>query len=102
MDTVEAGTAAAAAGADLPFLVAYARAIGLKAGDVQQLVVRAPDGSVVIEDRAQPLPRDQAQRLMFVGKRRPPQGWAKGRYAARYTVTAGGRVVLSRYFALQL
>jgi hypothetical protein len=102
LDAVEAGTAAAPPGADLPFLVAYVRAIGLKAGDVQELVVRGPDGAVVIENRAAPLARDQAQRLLFTGKRRPPQGWAKGRYAVRYTVSAGGKAVLTRDFALQI
>lgn len=102
MEAVEQGTAAAPAGADRPFFVAYARAIGLKAGDVQELVVRAPGGAVLIQNRAEPLPRDQALRLMFAGKRKPAAGWAKGRYAARYTVTAGGKVVLSRDFALDL
>jgi murein DD-endopeptidase MepM/ murein hydrolase activator NlpD len=102
MEAVENGTANAPAQADRPNLVAYARAIGLKAGDVQALTVRAPDGSVLIQNQAEPLPRDQAQRLMFAGKRRPPQGWPKGRYAARYTVSAGGKVVLTRDFALAL
>lgn len=102
LEAVEAGTAAAPAGDPFPFLVAYARAMSLRAGDVQELVVRAPDGSVVAQNRADPLPRDQVLRMMFVGKRRPPQGWAKGRYTARYTVTAAGKLVLARDFALQM
>jgi hypothetical protein len=102
MDAVEDGAAAAAPGADLPFMVAYGRAIGLKAGDVQTLEVRGPDGAVVILNRAEPLPRDQAQRLLFAGKRKPAGGWPKGRYAGRYSVSAGGKVVLSRAFALTL
>ena len=102
MEAVEGGTAAAKPGADFPFLVAYVRAIGLKAGDIQSLQVRGPDGAVVIEDRTQPLPRDQAQRLMLAGKRRPAQGWAKGRYVARYSVGAPGKPALTREFVLQM
>jgi hypothetical protein len=102
MEAVEAGAAATPAGADRPNLVAYARAVGLKAGDVQELVVHGPDGAILAQSRADPLPRDQAQRLMFTGRRRPPQGWPKGRYTAHYAVSAGGKVVLSRDFAVQL
>jgi hypothetical protein len=90
---------AAAAGA----LIAYVRAIGLKAGDVQAMVLRAPDGSVMVQQKAEPLPRNQDVRLMFIGKRRPARGWAKGRYQASYTVAgADGKVTLSRSFGLTL
>ncbi len=102
MDAVENGTAAAAPGADLAFMVAYGRAIGLKAGDVQTIDVKGPDGAVVIHSVAEPLPRDQAQRLLFAGKRKPATGWPKGRYAGTYSVTAGGKVVLSRAFGMTL
>jgi len=101
MESVEAGGIApptAAAGA----LVAYVRAVGLKAGDVQSLTLKAPDGSTAFQTTAEPLPRNQAQRLLYGGRRRPAQGWGKGRYRATYTVSAGGKVVLSRSFEVSL
>lgn len=84
-----------------PVLIAYVRVIGLKGGDRQALVLRGPDGTVIRRNEAE-VPRDQPLRLLFTGARRPEQGWAKGRYTARYTVSAGGRTVLSRDFALTL
>ncbi|HTK36833.1 MAG TPA: M23 family metallopeptidase [Caulobacteraceae bacterium] len=99
-DAVENGEIRApAAGAGT--LIAYVRAIGLKAGDVQEMVLRAPDGSVLAQNKAAPLLRDQDLRLMFIGKRKPAQGWPAGRYRASYTVAgADGRVVLSREVAV--
>jgi murein DD-endopeptidase MepM/ murein hydrolase activator NlpD len=96
---VEAG-GVAPPGAASAAMVAYVRAIGLKAGDVQALTIRGPDGAVAFQHKADPLPRDQAQRLMFGGRRKPAQGWAKGRYTALYTISAGGKVVLSRRFGV--
>ena len=101
MESVEAGglpppTAGSQA------VIAYARAIGLKAGDVQSLTVKAPDGSTWYQNTAEPLPRDQAQRLFFGGRKTPPQGWPKGRHEATYTVKAGAQTVLSRSFTITL
>jgi hypothetical protein len=92
----EAPTSGAAA------LLAYARGIGLKAGDVQVLTLKAPDGAVLATSTAEPLSRDQAQNMLFAGVRRPAQGWPEGRYLGEYVVRNGGRVVLSRSFELGL
>ncbi len=83
-------------------LLAYARGIGLKAGDVQVLTLKSPDGAVLAINTAEPLSRDQAQNLIFAGLRRPPEGWRRGRYVGEYVVRNGGRVVLSRSFELAL
>lgn len=91
-----------APGADAPALLAYGRAIGLKAGDVQTITLKGPAGAVLATNTGQPLPRDQAQNLLFAGARRPAQGWAKGRYTGEYTVRAGGQTVLTRTFELSL
>jgi len=96
------GGAIAPPGTDAPAILAYARGIGLKAGAVQVLTLKGPTGAVLATNRAQPLPRDQAQNMVFTGARRPASGWAKGRYTADYAVEQGGRVVLSRSFALTL
>ena len=88
--------------ADAAALVAYARAIGLKAGDVQAITLKGPDGAVLAASTAQPLPRDQAQNMVFAGVRRPAAGWVRGRYTGEYTVRHGSRTVLSRHFAFTL
>jgi hypothetical protein len=87
---------------DPPALVVYARAIGLKAGDLQTLTLAGPDGAVLASNRAPPLPRDQAQNLVFAGVRRPAAGWPPGRYVGAYVVRQGGRTVLERNFAFTL
>lgn len=83
-------------------LVSYVRVLGLKAGDVQTLKIADPAGQVLATTTADPLPRDQAQRLIYVGKPRPAVGWLKGRYQARYVVQRGGRIVLERSFDVAL
>jgi hypothetical protein len=100
MKDVETGNVSAPA-ADTP-LVAYARAIGGKAGDVQKLVVTAPDGRVVVENNAKPLDRNKAQVMVFVGRKPPAGGWPKGAYRASYTITHDGEVVLERSFSTEL
>jgi len=88
--------------AEAPALVAYARGIGLKAGDVQSVTLRGPDGAVLAANTSERLPRDQAQSMIFAGARRPAGGWARGRYTADYVVRQGGRMVLTRSFELTL
>jgi hypothetical protein len=85
-----------------PALTAYVRAINLRAGDVQSLVIKAPDGSVLASSTAEPLPRNQAQRMLFIGKRRPPAGWAAGTYLAEYRVMRGQTLVTERQFTIRL
>ncbi|MGH6768249.1 MAG: M23 family metallopeptidase [Xanthobacteraceae bacterium] len=86
-------------GADAPAIVAFVRAIGLKGGDVQRLVVHAPGGAVLADSTAAPLDRDKAQALQFAGKKaRSP--WPRGTYRAHYTVTRKGKVVLEHRFEL--
>ncbi|HEY5797434.1 MAG TPA: M23 family metallopeptidase [Bosea sp. (in: a-proteobacteria)] len=89
-------------GKDAPALVAYVRGIGLRIGDVQSLVVKAPSGQPVVEQRARPLERDQAQTLIFAGSRKPAGGWDSGTYRASYTVLQEGRIVLEREFDVQI
>jgi murein DD-endopeptidase MepM/ murein hydrolase activator NlpD len=83
-------------------LVAYGRAIGLKAGDVQTVTLTGPEGAVLASNTARPLPRDQAQSMVFAGVRRPAGGWTRGRYVGQYVVRHGGRTVMDRTFELNL
>ena len=97
MDLVENGKAdKELPSADAPAIVAYVRAVGLKAGDVQWFAVRNPAGSVIAENRAAPLESNKAQVLLFTGKKRPASGWEQGTYKATYVVERDGQVVLKR------
>ncbi|MDO8900629.1 MAG: M23 family metallopeptidase [Phenylobacterium sp.] len=81
-------------------LVAYVRAIGLEAGDVQFLKVTGPDGAVVAETRIDPLDAPKAQYLLYAGRRTPAQGWTRGVYRAEYWVERGGRRALEQVFQI--
>lgn len=83
-----------------PYLVAYVRPLGLKAGDETSLTLVAPDGRVLAAPPATRVAGNRDQSIMFVGKKRPPEGWAKGVYTARYLVTHDGRAVLVQAFAI--
>ncbi len=101
MDGLDAG-GIAVPGATAQMLVAYVRAINLGVGDVQTLVMTAPNGEVVAQNTLPPLGHSKAQYVMYVGKRVPPDGWAHGRYLATYTITRGGAVALKRVFTVTL
>jgi hypothetical protein len=101
MTAVEEATPAAAA-RNGPALLAYVRAINLQAGDVQALVLKAPDGAVVAQNTLPALDRAKAQYVMYVGKRTPAAGWAPGVYTATYAVQRSGKAVLTRSFELRL
>lgn len=101
MEAIEAGSLAPAR-ADGPVLIAWIRVIGLRAGDVEEMVVTGPDGRIWSETRGEPLPGDRAQQMLFTGRRLREAGWPGGRYAAQYRVRAGGVVVLEHRIALSL
>jgi hypothetical protein len=91
-----------AAGPAAPFLVAYVRALNLEAGDVLELVIRGPDGVVVVADQRAPLDHAKADFTMTLGKRRPPAGWKPGVYVATYSVVRGGLLAITRTFQTRL
>jgi hypothetical protein len=83
-------------------IVAYVRAINLRAGDVQEFTLRGPNGILLANHAAPPLSASQAQRLLFIGKNRPQTGWPRGRYVAQYSVVRAGRTIMQREFNLRL
>lgn len=83
-------------------LAAYVRAIGLKQGDVERMIVMGPDGKLLFNGPPTTVPRDQAQRQYAVGRPTPPGGWPRGVYQAIYTVTHDGKTVLERRFSVKL
>jgi hypothetical protein len=101
MDAIEAGGIAAPT-ADSPALVAYMRAIELEKGDILDLSLKGPDGAVMAAQSLPPLERDKAQYFAMVGRKRPPAGWAKGRYVATLRVLRAGKPALERQVAMTL
>lgn len=99
MGDVEAG-GISPPGRAAPLMVAYVRAIKLEAGDVQTLVMAGPDGEVLAQSTLPPLERSKAQYIMYVGKKAPALGWARGEHVASYTVTRGGALALKRVFKI--
>ncbi|KPF73517.1 peptidase M23 [alpha proteobacterium AAP81b] len=100
-DTVDRGDALPRPDAAAPAIVAYVLAIGLAAGDVQTLVLTAPDGSEIARNTAPPLARARAQQLLFAGRRRPATGWP-ARLGARYRVERRGAVAIDWRFEITL
>lgn len=98
MEQVEAQQTAATTTAGP--LVAFVRAIGLEAGDVQSLVLIGPDGKALASHTAPPLDRAKAQYLMFAGAKAPAGGWPKGAYKAGYAVRRGGHTVATQNWAV--
>jgi hypothetical protein len=101
MGQVEDGRLAAPTAA-APLLVAYARLIGLQAGDVIELKLAGPDGAVLAQTSLPPLPGDRDQDLAFVGRKRPAGGWAKGAYSAQVRVLRSGKPAIERRFGVRL
>jgi hypothetical protein len=95
MEAVEAGRIAPPNAAS-PALVAYARTIGLEAGDEVELTLTSPQGAVLATNRLPPLDRPKAQHLMFVGQKRPATGWSRGDYTSELRVHRAGKVVMTR------
>ncbi len=83
-------------------IVAFVRAIGLKLGDLQRLVLSDPSGNVIAENNAAPLENNKAQAILFAGRRRPDTGWDQGTYKAEYTVERDGQVVLKKLLELTI
>ncbi len=71
---------------DAPALVFWTVAWGLREGDRETIRLLAPDGRVLAE-RARVLPRNQAQRLRYLGKKNKGAGFPPGRYRGEYRVT---------------
>jgi murein DD-endopeptidase MepM/ murein hydrolase activator NlpD len=83
-------------------LVAYVRAIGLRAGDQQSLAVQGPSGAAVSTNSLPALDRDKAQYLVIAGKKRTEAAWLAGRYTATYWVTRDGAEMLRKTFEVEV
>ncbi len=78
--------------AQAPALVFWAVAWGLREGDRETIRLIGPDRRILAEAIGA-LPRNKAQRLRYIGKKRPANGFPPGRYRGEYRVTRGGEIV---------
>ena len=90
-DAVKAGTLAPPTDASAPALVVWAYVFGSRAGDVLQLQITGPDGTVVAEDVT--LDRTQAQSFRALGKRLGAALWPSGRYTGTAILLRDGAEV---------
>jgi Peptidase family M23 len=83
-------------------LVAFVRVIGLAAGDVQNFAIIGPEGEPVVSHKYPALERPQAQNFLYIGWKKPAEGWKPGIYAALYSVddTVGRR--FTKWFYLRI
>ena len=88
--------------ASSPALVAYVRAIGLEANDVQELSIIGPDGKPLVQGSQPPLDRSKAQSFTFAGKKRGQVPWPAGTYTAKYRVLRDGRSALEKTFTFDM
>jgi hypothetical protein len=100
MEDVENGAGDPPPGPDSPALVPFVRAIGLEVGDVQDMVLTGPDGSVLAQHSFAPLDRAKAQTISLIGRKRPAEGFAPGRYEAIYRITNGTTILREERFSL--
>lgn len=86
---------------DSPAIVAWARMIGLGAGDVVSLKLTGPDGTILAQS-SQALDRAKAEWISYTGKKRSVDRWPPGVVTAEVTVTSSGRTVLIRHFSMRI
>jgi hypothetical protein len=75
-------------------MIYWVEVFGLRKGDVQRFEMLDPEGRILLV-REIPAARNFAAHFSHVGVRRPPEGWAPGRYKANYRLLRG--VVVSEY-----
>jgi murein DD-endopeptidase MepM/ murein hydrolase activator NlpD len=82
-------------------LVAYVRVLGLDQGDVQTFAIIGPDGEPVVKRVFDPLDHSKAQNSLYIGWKRPKEGWKQGYYSALYSITNGDAGKLNKWFFLR-
>ena len=85
-----------------PALLAYARVLGVRAGDTETLTVTGPDGAPFVGKGPAPLVKAKVQWLSFAGRKRTGAPWPAGEYAARYRLERGARVIVDEEFAVRV
>jgi len=89
----------------VPVLVFWAVAWGLREGDRETIRLIGPDGRILAE-ASDDLPGTKAQWLRYIGKKRPASGFPPGRYRGEYRVERGSdgnrKIVIETLRVLEL
>ena len=101
MEQIDEGAGQEPLTAASPAVLAFVRAIGLRRGDVQQLVLDGPGGTLV-DHSEPPLPSNKDQVFVGVGRKRPAPGWQPGHYSATYRVLRDGRMAIEKTFSADI
>ncbi len=72
-----------------PAIVFWVQIYGARRGDVEELRLLAPDGTVLAERRS-PIERDLAQWYTYIGRRGAAGAWPAGTYRGEYALYRGG------------
>lgn len=87
--------------ADAPALVVWGAMFGAARGDQIRVRLAGPDGAEIYQHVAQ-VDGDQAWRLWAAGKKRPPAGWAAGRYSGTVSLERAGQPPQSRAVTVEV
>ncbi len=101
MEEVDAGAGHEPLTTASPALLAFVRAISLRQGDIERLILTGPKGPL-LDHSELPLPSNKDQVYLGFGRKRPAEGWNPGPYTATYTVTRNGSVVVQRTVVQQI
>src|SRR5690606_13863313 len=88
--TARTATVPARLGKNPPALVIWADVVGARDGDMQTFRMRTDDGRVVLDRRLR-VARGGLSWFAFAGLRRPPEGWASGKYTISYLIERDGQ-----------
>lgn len=80
---------------DAPGMVLWAALFGVAPGDRVTVTMTAPDGSRMV-DSTQAMDRDQAWRMVALGKKRPGAAWPAGVYQGKVVFERDGMAPQSR------
>jgi hypothetical protein len=99
MESIEAGEVEQQPLNETGSLVAYVRAIGLKAGDVQTLQIYSPDGSLFLEKTFEALDANKAQAFISIGRKTPTRQWQTGEFKGVYVLKRANAEILRSTFS---
>jgi hypothetical protein len=86
---------------DSNVIAAYVRVMGLKKNDVQTFAIIGPDGEPIVRRVFEPLAGPKAQNSIYIGLKKPKEGWKLGIYSAIYSVSEGTQPKTDKWFFLQ-
>lgn len=84
-----------------PAVIVWGAMFGAARGDQLHVRLVGPDGRVLL-DQAMVVDGDQAWRLWAAGRKRPPAGWAAGRYSGTFSLERPGQPPRTRQVSVEV